>query len=224
MGLTETILFYLLIGTAVAVSVWISAYDTDNRVFRAVSAVLFWPLYLPVLLTPVHREQPERSLADPPADELATRIAEVEHELDVAISGLDGWAEVSLTREQSRFVELRVAWCNQADRIREMDRLLENESVETDSSASNSDLILHSEQVRRDNIARLREVRNEAYADLTVTLARVRELVSMIHLAKFTGEPASRAEQLVNEIAAIVEGWAEVSNWKEPVCTKSISV
>ena len=46
------------------------------------------------------------------------------------------------------------------------------------------------------------------------TLAWVRELVSMIHLAKFTGAPASRAEELVAQIAAAVEGISAVT-WQE---------
>ncbi|MGD9856866.1 MAG: hypothetical protein AB7U20_18110 [Planctomycetaceae bacterium] len=47
--------------------------------------------------------------------------------------------------------------------------------------------------------------------DLMSTLAWVRELVTMIHLAKYTGAPASRAEELVTQIAAAVEGLHEVS-------------
>jgi hypothetical protein len=35
----------------------------------------------------------------------------------------------------------------------------------------------------------------------------------MIHLAKFTGAPASRAEELVAQIAATVEGLSEVTQW-----------
>ncbi len=46
------------------------------------------------------------------------------------------------------------------------------------------------------------------------TLAWVRELVSMIHLAKFTGAPAARAEELVAQIAAAVEGISAVT-WQE---------
>ena len=46
------------------------------------------------------------------------------------------------------------------------------------------------------------------------TLAWVRELVSMIHLAKFTGAPASRAEELVAQIAAAIEGISAVT-WQE---------
>jgi hypothetical protein len=45
-------------------------------------------------------------------------------------------------------------------------------------------------------------------------MAWVRELVSMIHLAKFTGAPASRAEELVAQIAATVEGLSALT-WQE---------
>jgi hypothetical protein len=37
----------------------------------------------------------------------------------------------------------------------------------------------------------------------------------MIHLAKFTGEPASRADELLSQIAAAVEGLSEVAAWNE---------
>ena len=46
------------------------------------------------------------------------------------------------------------------------------------------------------------------------TLAWVRELVSMIHLAKFSGAPAARAEELVAQIAAAVEGISAVT-WQD---------
>ena len=44
----------------------------------------------------------------------------------------------------------------------------------------------------------------------------MRELVSMIHLAKFTGAQASRAEELVAQIAAAVEGLSELTWQDEP--------
>jgi hypothetical protein len=53
------------------------------------------------------------------------------------------------------------------------------------------------------------------HADLIGTLAWVRELVTMIHLAKFSGAPAARAEELVVQIAAAVQGLSEVSAWRE---------
>jgi hypothetical protein len=68
-----------------------------------------------------------------------------------------------------------------------------------------------SEQTRRANLARLRQIRRRAYEDLMSTLAWVRELVSMIQLAKFTGAPASRASELVAQIAAAVEGISAIT-------------
>ena len=65
--------------------------------------------------------------------------------------------------------------------------------------------ILEHERIRCENIVRLKEVRRQMYDDLMSSLAWVRELVTMIHLAKFTGAPASQALDLVRQIAAAVE-------------------
>ena len=43
------------------------------------------------------------------------------------------------------------------------------------------------------------------------TLAWVRELISMIHLARFTGAPAARVQELIGQIASSVEALSEVS-------------
>ena len=61
----------------------------------------------------------------------------------------------------------------------------------------------------------IRRTLGSAYDELLGTLAWVRELVTMIHLAKYTGAPASRAEELVSQIAASVEGLREVSEWRD---------
>jgi hypothetical protein len=266
-GLNETIVFYVVIGIAVAVAVYLrgGTPDAGQRTFRVATAVLFWPLYLPLLLS---AGQPQ---SDPPAtprnearDEMAQAIAEVDAELEAALSSLDGWAEDVLAREKDRIQELRSAWNAQAARIREMDRLLARPEVArtaetavagnrtpitpgasglrsthdspesdqqsaingqqsvqtTDDSQPTSDHSpeldrrRQSELARRKNIERLRQVRRQAYDDLMGTLAWVRELVSMIHLAKFTGAPAARAEELVTQIAAAVEGISAVT-WRE---------
>jgi len=61
-------------------------------------------------------------------------------------------------------------------------------------------------------------LRKRAYDDLVGSLAWVRELVSMIHLAKFSGAPAARAEELVAQIAAAVEDLSELT-WQEGLKT-----
>jgi len=76
------------------------------------------------------------------------------------------------------------------------------------------DRLALSQKACQQNFERLRRIRQRAFDDLMGSLAWVRELVSMIHLAKFTGAPASRAEELVAQIAAAVEGLSELT-WRE---------
>lgn len=228
MGLSQTILFYLVIGAAVAVAVLLRG-DRRSRgrdLFQMLLAWFFWPMYLPVLLSSVNVDVDRTSgtsKSSRPMDDIATAIAQVEAELESAVSSLDGWAENVLSYEETRFGELRAAWRAQAERIRELDRLLaQPEFVHRDEGAQPSaandpatSRMSQSEQARRENIERLHHVRRRLHDDLMGTLAWVRELVTMIHLAKFTGAPASRAEELVTQIAAAVEGLSEVSSWRE---------
>jgi hypothetical protein len=224
MTLGPSLLIYFLIGIGVAVAVYVSetGYTPGQRWFTVATAIPFWPIYVPLLLGGSQREKPER--VDPPAlprDEMAAAISQVDAELEAALNSLDGWAEGVLAREKGRIHELRHAWSAQADRIREMDRLLASpecaepqaESVAAMAALSPSaaERLRRSYEVRRQNVDRLRQVRRRAYENLMGTLAWVRELVSMIHLAKFTGAPASRAEELVAQIAAAVEGLSETA-------------
>jgi hypothetical protein len=223
MGFAATMIFYHLIGLGVATAVLLS----DSRkgglpVFRFATAVVFWPLYLPIALAGGRPgTRPEMTPAPLDSDSMSRAISQVEAELETALASLDGWVEHVLAHEAGRFHELSTAWRAQADRIREMDRLLARtepagqEPMPDVSRPGASDRYLHSEQTRIANVGRLREVRNRASEDLMGTLAWVRELVSMIHLAKFTGAPAERAEELVAQIAAAVEGISAVT-WQEP--------
>jgi len=214
---------YLLAGVAVAVAVYLSAEERRllERGFRVITAVPFWPLYLPGLLA--HRDNKVRGESARLAvkDDMAAAIGQVDAELEAALGSLDGWAEDVLAREKDRIHELRTAWTAQAERIREMDRLLalpECAEFAPDGTVNGSaagERLRHSQQVRRQNIERLRHLRQRAHADLITTLAWVRELVSMIHLAKFTGAPAARAEELVAQIAAAVEGLTELNEYDE---------
>lgn len=228
MSLGVTLCFYLVIGAAVAVALWLSDASMlgNVRLFQAVTGLLFWPLYLPMLLTPdgsklrsnevLTREVPEQRSPD---DEMAVSITQVEMELDAALSSLNGWAEVALESEADQFAELRAAWRQQAERVRELDRLLSAsastvsppEAIATEAAdgvidPSSANRITESERARHDNLAKLKLVRQRCHDDLLATLAKVRQLVTMIHLAHYTGEPASRAAELVQQIAKAIEG------------------
>jgi hypothetical protein len=228
---TTSILIYFVLGVGIAVAVYVSDSSRSQaaRWFSVATALPFWPLYVPILLA--RRAAPpaelEKTASNGVKDDMAANIAQVDAELDRALNSLDGWAEDVLAREKDRIHELRLAWTAQSERIREMDRLLSlpeysanNGSVMTNENAAASvsavvhDRLRHSQEVRKQNLERLRQVRRRAYEDLMGTLAWVRELVSMIHLAKFTGAPASRAEELVAQIAAAVEGLTELT-WQD---------
>lgn len=221
MGLSETLVLYLVAGVAVAGAVYLS-HEGGRGWLQIMAATAFWPLYLPILLSrPNPPLETTATAADHARDEMAKAIAQVDAELDTAFSSLDGWAENVLAREKDRLAELHSALTAQAARIREMDALIAHTDI--DSSAAEQppaeesllvDRRALSEQALRTNVRRLRDVRRRAYDDLMGTLAWIRELVSMIHLAKFTGAPASRAEELVAQIAAAVEGISAVT-WHE---------
>src|SRR5262245_6048924 len=123
----QTLVLYVLTGASVAVAVYLAEASgrRRGRWFRVATAVLFWPLYLPLLLgraptTPTRG----RAAAAATDDALSAAIRQVDAELDAALGSLDGWAEEVLTREKDRFRDLRAAWLGQAERIRQMDRLL----------------------------------------------------------------------------------------------------
>jgi hypothetical protein len=224
MLLLETAIFYLLIGVTVAVAAYIRG-DGETGVgvgFQLFATCAFWPLFVPTLLAarqeiakPQAMGQTER-VED--GDALSAAIGQVEAELDAALNGLDGWAEDVLNSEEHRLEELRTAWKSQADRIRQLDRLLAEPAARVDSLAevgADVERARQSESLRQGNIRQLVALRNQMHADLIGTLAWVRELVTMIHLAKFSGAPAARAEELVVQIAAAVQGLSEVSAWRE---------
>jgi hypothetical protein len=239
MGLTETIVFYLLFGAGVAFAVALSGDDRSpaRKSLEIVTAALFWPFYIPILLhTPQSYPQVDQSvdLTVSPDDNFAAAIDQVEAELDSALGSLDGWAENVLAGEQDRLSELRAAWRNQAERIREIDRILARPEFVASHDETAGDLFLEtgaesdpvdhadgrerrlqSVRARQANIERLTAIRRQMHDDLLGTFAWVRELVTMIHLAKFTGAPASRAEELIAQIAAAVEGLSEVTDWRE---------
>lgn len=229
MGFSSTLIFYLTTGVGVAVAMWLADHSASivHRCGKFGAAVLFWPMFLPLLLggnnSAAETVPDEATTPQPtdPEDEITQAVRQVESELEAALASLDDWSEGVLSREVGRIEELRLAWRAQAERIRELDRLLASPGFREDSNATDNtrqedaDWIKSTRTTRQENIVRLRELRGQLQTDLMATLAWVRELVTMIHLARFSGAPASRAEELVAQIAAAVEGLSEVNSWSE---------
>ncbi len=222
MGLSGTLILYLMCGAGVAVAVSLrDAAGTSERVATLFAAWLFWPLFVPSLLAGSTSSPPDTPRRPPrdPQDELSRAVAGVEAELERALLSLDGWAEQTLANERSRLDELKLAWRAQAARIRELSELLDDlktgDVTGPQGAAPLNERVAHSEQSRRENIERLARLRQQMQDDLLGTLAWVRELATMIHLAKYSGAPASRADELVSQIAAAVEGLSAVASWED---------
>jgi hypothetical protein len=229
MGFSSTLLFYLTTGVGVAVAMWLADQSASivQRCGKFAAAVLFWPMFLPLLLggnysaAETVSDEVKPAPRPDPEDEMTQAVRQVESELEAALASLDDWSEGVLSREVGRIEELRLAWRAQAERIRELDRLLASPGFKEDSNATadavqdDAHWIQSTRTTRQKNIVRLRELRSQLQTDLMATLAWVRELVTMIHLARFSGAPASRAEELVAQIAAAVEGLSEVNSWSE---------
>lgn len=215
MSLASTLVLYLMLGAGVAGALLVREGMLGLAgAGRLVTACVFWPLFVPVLLAQEPAAEPatsESATSDAAAtDPIQTQIERVESELDGALRTLDGWTEGALALEDARFDELSHAWRVQAQRIRELGELL----IASGDESSTLDSGAPSARARRDNIERLKQLHQRLQNDLLGNLVWVRELVTLIHLAKYTGAPASRAEELVAQIAAAVEGLSEVSEWR----------
>jgi hypothetical protein len=247
-----TFCFYLLIGVGVAAALWLRSDSTSKAtdLFQILSAPFFWPIYLPILLA--RRTESFISVTNPLSaigstrvnDSMALAITQVERELDAALQSLNGWAENVLAEEQLHIVELKSAWRQQANHVRELDKLLAQTLIEPPAIAPQASAVsdpiktpppstpsasveqpaaavlerqatdsrsAEHEKIRAENITRLKQLRRSMLDDLMATVAWVRELVTMIHLAKYTGAPASRAHELVKQIASAVKGLSEVN-------------
>src|SRR5437660_207632 len=117
---SQTLVLYLLVGLGIAGAVYVTdgSRTAAERCFRVLTSLPFWPLYVPVLLAGRGMSSDD-AVRQPPRDEMAGAIAQVEAELEAALGSLDGWAEDVLAREKDRIGELRAAWTAQAERIRE---------------------------------------------------------------------------------------------------------
>jgi hypothetical protein len=209
-----TLLLYLLVGFGIAVALYLSdpPRPGGERFLRLILAVPFWPFYLPILLV-----WPS-SVPVAGKDELARTLAVVERELDAAQSTLEEW--IGIPQEQRRRIDtLREAWQAQAERLREMDRLLARPEYASQEVAATGAVprVRQSLFARQQNVERLRQVRQQTEADLLASLAWVRELASRIPLARFTDAPAARAEELLTEIAAAIGTFTAPPAVSEPV-------
>src|SRR5437016_4455612 len=99
MMLGQILLLHLMAGVGVAVAVYLSsrAASRGERWFQVLTALVFWPMYLPLLLGQrggeTNKPHPLPQSSAPVPDELARVISQVDAELEGALQSLGGWAE-----------------------------------------------------------------------------------------------------------------------------------
>jgi hypothetical protein len=102
--LVPTLLLYLLVGICVGVAFYVSNHEENptERWFAVATAIPFWPIYLPLLLSGKGSSEPkcDPTPAPPPKDGMAATIRQVDAELEAALNSLDGWAEHVLAHER----------------------------------------------------------------------------------------------------------------------------
>lgn len=229
MKLEQLFLLHLMAGVGIAVCVYLSAPSkrTAERWFQTLTAVVFWPLFLPLLLS--QRGGAESESPGPPGpnapDDLDRAIAQVDKELEAALQSLDGWGENLREKAQGRLQESRSAWTAQAGRVREMDQIMarSREVPAEGGLLSGSERARDSQELTRQNLERLGQVRQKALDDLVGMLARVRELVLMLHLARFTDASTARAEELVAQLGAVVKE-SPATDWQQELRANGIGL
>src|SRR6202011_2742512 len=113
-----TLVLYAVVGIGVAIAVYLSGKrgDSADVWFRVATALPFWPLYIPVLLTRAPALAHARAssghgqghgLGQGEVDDMSAAISQIDFELEAALDSLDGWAEDVLAREKDRIRELR---------------------------------------------------------------------------------------------------------------------
>src|SRR5262245_50611805 len=123
MSLGQLLILHVMAGAGVAGAVYLATANqrAPLRWFQVLTALFFWPMYLPLLLQTQLRTG--RS-APRERDDLDGAIAQVGDELDAALANLEGRCGDAFTPRQDRLHALRGIWAQQAGRIREIERLL----------------------------------------------------------------------------------------------------
>jgi len=211
MGVVETCILYLLLGTVVAVALVLRAEGKGGgaRVVTFVAGVFFWPLYAPFLLSPA-RPSPTGAAG------VAQPARAAQERLRAALRQVEGLAADVLRPEVARLRGLVDAMGKMEARVAEMDallatpefnRALASEQLEALSrrGLGPEDARMQSVQARLRNMERLAAMRERTAADLERVVLQLEEMGSRLQLLKFAGRPDAELVELLQSVAASVE-------------------
>jgi len=194
MRMEETLLLYLIIGLAVGAA--LAWRDPRRAALWLTLGVLFWPIFLPLLLSKPRKEKPKY------VDELeglrleAARLAPQLPELDRVPAALAAAAAIRTGTE-------------------DLARLLKDQeaALSADEPAlARSEKTREIREARHADLQRIRSAHEEQEARYLRIVSRVREALTQGHLARYSEE--SRRE-LRKQMARLADE-AEILSGKEP--------
>jgi hypothetical protein len=208
MGVVETCILYLLLGTVVAVALVLRAEGRGRgaRVVTFVAGVFFWPVFAPFLLSP---PRSGAAAVTPPARAAQERLR-------AALGQVEGLAADVLRPEVARLRGLVDAMGKMEARVAEMDALLGTPEFDRAVAAGQLEALsrrglppedprVQSVQARLRNMERLGAMRERTAADLERVVLQLEEMGSRLQLLKFAGRPDAELVELLQSVAASVE-------------------
>lgn len=218
MHLLETLVVYLLVGAVVAGAIQLG--DASTSPTNLPLHVVCWPLFAAVLVAPEASTEPPATDRDalPTGDRDHPDIRRAERKLVDALDRLDGPAEDALEASRQRIRRLVDSLATMQSRLDEMDDMLGRKEFDEEAARraleearqqdASSDRIASAER-RLEHVRQLQTMRADLADDLQAALAKVDEIAAQIALLQFADQPARDVSDLIEEIAAAVDGVSE---------------
>ena len=217
MGITETLILYLIIGVVVTSTLRVVGSHSDGApsLLGLATWLMLWPFFAPAILghaVSQSEPHPQQHLFPTPP----TRLHAAQNRLLEAIRSLDGLAESVLSPQVAQIEEMMQSLNTAENRLGEMDKLLG--SQEFDLSQVDAALgQLHTQgygeeeprvrslHARRRNIERLQTMRDRTREELERALVRLEEMSSQVMLLRFADQPETRLANLLKDVADNVD-------------------
>jgi len=218
MGVTETLIVYLLIGTAVGASLWLahSARPAERTAARLTTWILFWPFFAPHALGQAGGSGTGSAAT---AVVPGARLNEAQDRLMSAIRSVDGLAEGVLRPHLTQIDSMMGSLDHARNRLAEMEELLRSREFDRgrvedglrdlrDRGYEADEPRVRSLESRRRNIQRLEAMRDHTRDELERALLRLEEISSQVMLLRFAEQPETRLASLLKDVAGNVDDLA----------------
>lgn len=217
MGIVETLILYVLIGTAIAASLGARRGMLTARALPELAMwVLFWPFFAPAVLAQNPGSRATATGSSPTATAPSNRLHEAQERLLQAVHQVDGVAEGVLRPHLTQIDSMMRSLDHAQARLGEMEELLhspEFDVAQVDGALQtlrsrgydDEEARVRSLLSRRRNIERLRHMRDHTSDELERALLRLDEMSSQVKLLRFAEQPESRLASLLKDVAGNVE-------------------